>query len=66
MEAATGTACGRLGLLLEGGYNPNTLGPCALAALRGLQRKTDEWSPGPPSDSERTFIENAARIHGLG
>lgn len=66
MEAAAGTARGRLGLLLEGGYNPKTIGPCALSALQGLGRKTHEWSPGPPSESERTFIENAVRIHGLG
>jgi acetoin utilization deacetylase AcuC-like enzyme len=65
MEAAAGSARGRLGLLLEGGYNTSTIGPCALAALAGLDRKTDEWSPDPPSASERTSIESAARIHGL-
>jgi acetoin utilization deacetylase AcuC-like enzyme len=66
MEAAAGSARRRAGLLLEGGYNVKTIGPCALAALSGLERKTDEWSPGPPSPSERASIENAARIHGLG
>jgi acetoin utilization deacetylase AcuC-like enzyme len=65
-EAAAGSAHGRLGLLLEGGYNTATIGPCALAALRGLDRKTEEWSPAPPIARERASIETAARIHGLG
>jgi acetoin utilization deacetylase AcuC-like enzyme len=65
MEAATGSARGRLGLLLEGGYNTVTIGPCALAALAGLDRKTEEWSLDPPSPSERASIENAAKIHGM-
>jgi acetoin utilization deacetylase AcuC-like enzyme len=64
-EAAAGSARGRVGLVLEGGYNPSTIGPCALAALRGLDCKTDEWSPGPPSPCERASIESAASIHGL-
>ena len=64
-EAAAGSALGRLGLLLEGGYNPNTIGLCALAVLHGLDRKIEEWSPGPPSASERASIESTARIHGL-
>jgi acetoin utilization deacetylase AcuC-like enzyme len=66
MQAAAGSAHGRLGLLLEGGYNVKTIGPCALAALRGLGRKTDEWPPGEPSAHERASIEAAAQIHGLG
>jgi acetoin utilization deacetylase AcuC-like enzyme len=65
-EAAAGSAHGRLGLLLEGGYNTATLGPCALAALRGLDRNTEAWSLAPPSPSERASIETTARIHGLG
>jgi acetoin utilization deacetylase AcuC-like enzyme len=64
-QAAAGSAHGRLERLLEGGYNLSTIGPCALAALRGLDRKTDEWSPGPPSKRERANIETAAGIHGL-
>ena len=64
-EAAAGSARGRLGLVLEGGYNTSTIGPCALAALRGLDRKTDEWSLDPPSSGERASIEGAAKIHGL-
>jgi acetoin utilization deacetylase AcuC-like enzyme len=65
VEAAAGSARGRLGLVLEGGYNTSTIGPCALAALGGLDRKMDEWSLDPPSASERTSIESAAKIHGL-
>lgn len=64
-EAADGSARGRLGLLLEGGYNPDTIGPCALAALRGLDRRSEGWSPGPPSTAERASVATAARIHGL-
>jgi acetoin utilization deacetylase AcuC-like enzyme len=64
-QSAAASARGRLGLVLEGGHNFSTIGPCALAALRGLDRKTNEWSPGPPSPRQRASIENAATIHGL-
>ncbi len=52
-------------MLLEGGYNVDAIGPCALAVLRGLAKKIDDWCPGPPMTDERSNIEAAARIHGF-
>ena len=63
--AGAGSAQGRIGMLLEGGYNVDAIGPCALAVLRGLAKKLDDWCPGQPTADERSSIEAAARIHGL-
>ena len=60
-----GAAQGRIGMLLEGGYNVDAIGPCALAVLRGLAKKLDDWRPGSPTADERSSIEAAARIHGF-
>jgi acetoin utilization deacetylase AcuC-like enzyme len=64
--AAAGSAFGRVGIVLEGGYNIELIGPCAVAALAGLGRCLDDWSPGPPTEAERMSVEAAARIHALG
>jgi len=63
--AGGGSAQGRIGMLLEGGYNVDALGPCALAALSGLTKRLDDWAPGEPTAAERSCIEAAARIHGF-
>lgn len=49
-------------MLLEGGYNVDAIGPCALAVLRGLAKRLDDWSPDQPTEKERSHIEAAARI----
>ena len=65
--AAAGSAQGRIGIVLEGGYNVEAIGPCAVAALRGLGRSLADCSPHRlPTAQERLSIEAAARIHGLG
>jgi acetoin utilization deacetylase AcuC-like enzyme len=63
--AGAGSAQGRIGMLLEGGYNVEAIGPCALAVLRGLGKKLDDWSTDQPTADERSSIEAAARIHGF-
>jgi acetoin utilization deacetylase AcuC-like enzyme len=63
--AGGGAAQGRIGMLLEGGYNVDAIGPCALAVLRGLAKKLDDWRPGSPTADERSSIKAAARIHGF-
>ena len=64
--AAADSARGRIGLVLEGGYNLEAIGPCAVAALRGLAQSLDDCPlPGPPTTEERASIEVAARIHRL-
>jgi len=63
--AGGGSAQGRIGMLLEGGYNVDAIGPCALAVLRGLAKKLDDGCPGQPTADERSSIEAAARIHGF-
>jgi acetoin utilization deacetylase AcuC-like enzyme len=64
--AAAGSARGRLGIVLEGGYDVEAIGPCAVAALRGLGRNLDDCSPHRlPTAQERLSIEAAARIHGF-
>ena len=60
--AGEGSAQGRIGMLLEGGYNVDAIGPCALAVLRGLAKKLDDWSPDQPTEEERSQIEATARI----
>ena len=62
--AGAGSAQGRIGMFLEGGYNADAIGPCALAVLRGLAKKLDDWRPGQPTADERSSIETAARIQG--
>lgn len=64
--AAAGSAKGRLGMILEGGYNPEAIGACALSASVGLGRSLDEWMPGEASAEERAWVETVARIHDLG
>jgi acetoin utilization deacetylase AcuC-like enzyme len=64
--AAAGSAKGRLGMLLEGGYNPQAIGACVLSTLAGLGRSLDDWTPGEPTAEERTCVQNTARIHNLG
>jgi acetoin utilization deacetylase AcuC-like enzyme len=60
--AAQGSAQGRIGMLLEGGYNIDAIGPCALAVLRGLRKGLDDWKPDQPTAEELIQIEIAARI----
>lgn len=55
----------RIGIVLEGGYNPPVLGACVLSALAGLDLPLDRWSPGEPTPQERAAVETCARIHGL-
>jgi acetoin utilization deacetylase AcuC-like enzyme len=63
--AGAGSAEGRIGMFLEGGYNVDAIGPCALAVLRGLAKKLDDWCPGQPTEDERLSIEAAALVHGF-
>jgi len=63
--AARGSARGRIGVVLEGGYNPDELGPCALATLRGLGAQIDDCPSGTPTLAERAHIETAACLHGI-
>jgi acetoin utilization deacetylase AcuC-like enzyme len=64
--AAAGSARARIGVVLEGGYDIEAIGPCAVAALRGLGRRLDNFSPHRlPTAEERLSIEAVARIHGL-
>ena len=60
--AGEGSAQGRIGMVLEGGYNVDAIGPCAHAVLRGLAKKLDDWSPGEATADERSHIETAAQI----
>ena len=63
---AAGSARGRIGIVLEGGYDVEAIGPCAIAALRGLGRNLGDCAPrGLPTTQERLSIDTAARIHGL-
>jgi acetoin utilization deacetylase AcuC-like enzyme len=64
--AGAGSARGRIGIVLEGGYDVEAIGPCAVAALRGLGRDLGDCCPhGSPTTQERLSIDAAARIHGL-
>jgi len=63
--AGAGSAHGRIGMVLEGGYNVKAIGPCALAVLGGLGKKLDDWRPDRPTAEECSSIEAAARIHGF-
>ena len=66
VAAAAGSARGRIGIVLEGGYDVEAIGPCAVAALRGLGRDLTDCSPhGLPTTQERLSIDATARIHGL-
>lgn len=65
-SAAEGSPQRRLGIVLEGGYNPAVLGDCVLSALSGLGMPLDNWKPGQPTTQERVAIEACARIHALG
>lgn len=65
VSAAADSARGRIGLLLEGGYNVDAIGPCAVAALAGLSQAIDGWSTGTPSAAEQASIEAVARVHHL-
>lgn len=63
--AAEGSAERRLGIVLEGGYNPAVLGACVLSALSGLGMPLDHWRPRRPTPQERAVIEASARLHDL-
>jgi len=68
--AGGGTAQGRIGMLLEGGYNVEAIGPCARAVLsglsKGLEAMLEDRGPGQPTADERSSIATVARIHGFG
>jgi acetoin utilization deacetylase AcuC-like enzyme len=64
-SAAAESARHRIGIVLEGGYNPAVLGACVLSALSGLEKPLEQWSPGQPTPQERAAVEACARIHGL-
>ena len=55
----------RLGIVLEGGYNPAVLGACVLSALSGLRKPLDHFAPGKPTPEERAAVEACVRIHGF-
>jgi len=63
--AGAESAQARIGIVLEGGYNPGALGGCVLSALAGLGRSIGDWSPGEPTPQERAAIASCARIHVL-
>ncbi len=57
-------AGGRLAAILEGGYDGDALGRCALAATRALLRdELPALAPAPPTREEREAIAAAARLH---
>jgi acetoin utilization deacetylase AcuC-like enzyme len=53
-------------MVLEGGYNLEAIGPCAVAAIGGLGKSIDQGFPtGAPTAEERASVDAAARIHGV-
>jgi acetoin utilization deacetylase AcuC-like enzyme len=63
--AATGSASGRIGMVLEGGYDVEMIGQCAVELLRGLEGKSVESPAQDLTEEERSRIEEVAKIHGL-
>jgi acetoin utilization deacetylase AcuC-like enzyme len=63
--AAMGSAGGRIGMVLEGGYDAETIGQCAVELLRGLEGKSVESPAQDLTEEERSRIEEVAKIHGL-
>ncbi|HEX7597095.1 MAG TPA: histone deacetylase, partial [Polyangia bacterium] len=55
--AAVGSAQGRVGMVLEGGYTLEAIGPCAVAAMGGLGKSIDQgFPPGAPTAEERASV----------
>jgi acetoin utilization deacetylase AcuC-like enzyme len=63
--AAMGSARGRIGMVLEGGYDVEVIGPCAVELLRGLEGKSVATPMQDITEEERARVEEVAKIHGL-